>query len=296
MFRIGIIGAENTHSLAIAKLLNMDKKIPGARVVAIWGETLKLARQRSEEARIPRIVRDPKEMIGSVDGVMVDHRHGKFHLPAAWPFLKAGIPIFVDKPFCTRLAEGKRFLGEAKERKVTVTSFSTLKLIQDFSNLKKDVKKLGKPLAVASWGPANIKGQKKYGGIFFYGCHQIEMLLNAFGNDVLDVQASLSGPNAAATMRFMSGLVATAFFLAEGIHRFEIAVRGEKDSIHRKIDSDENDEDPELTGTRLWIKALRTGKAPFTAEDLLAPIAVLEAIEKSLANRGARVRVASVRL
>ena len=290
MFRVGIIGAENSHAFQIGKLLNVDRKIPGTRAVAIWGETRKMARQRSEEAQIPRIVRDPKEMLGNVDGVMVDHRHGKFHLPAVWPFLKAGIPMFVDKPFCFRLAEGKRFLREAAKRNVTVISFSTLKLTRDFETFKKDAKKLGKPLAVAGWGPCDIKGQKKYGGVFFYGCHQIEMLLNAFGNDVLDVQASMSGPNAVATIRFKSGLVSTQFFMAEGKYAFECCARCEKGGVHRKINSDE---DPYLAGTKLWVKALRTGKTPFTADDLLAPIAVLEAIEKSLANRGARVRVAN---
>ena len=44
MIRIGIVGAENSHSVAISKTLNIAKRVPGFRVVAIWGETDKFAR------------------------------------------------------------------------------------------------------------------------------------------------------------------------------------------------------------------------------------------------------------
>lgn len=292
MFRIGIIGSENSHAMQIGKLLNVDKKIPGARAVAIWGETQKLAETRSRETGIPTIVRDPREMLGHVDGVMADHRHGKFHLPAVWPFLRAGIPMFVDKPFCCRLAEGKRFLREAKAKNATVISFSTLKLTRDWTQFKRDAKKLGRPLAVTGWGPCDIKGQKRYGGVFFYGCHQIQMLLDAFGKDVAEVKATMSGRNAVATLRFKSGLLATEFFMAEGKYAFEVCAKFERGTIYREIRSDA---DPYLKGTKLWVKALRTGKVPFTCEDMLAPVAVLEAIEKSLAT-GKTARVGDISL
>ena len=42
-------------------------------------------------------------MLGKIDALIVDHRHAKFHLEAATPFVKAGIPTFVDKPFCYRV-------------------------------------------------------------------------------------------------------------------------------------------------------------------------------------------------
>ena len=292
MFRIGIIGAENSHSMQIGKLLNVGRKIPGARAVAIWGETSKLAKVRSRETDISTIVKDPKDMLGLVDGVMVDHRHGKYHLPAVRPFLRAGIPMFVDKPFCCRLAEGKRFLREARAKKVTVISFSTLKLTQDWTQFKRDGRKLGRALAVTGWGPCNIKGEKRYGGVFFYGCHQIQMLLDAFGKDVVEVNATMSGRNAVATLRFKSGLLATEYFMADGKYAFDICVKFEKGTIYRQIKSDA---DPYATGTKLWVKALRTGKVPFSAEDMLTPVAVLEAIEKSLATgKAVRVRKASL--
>ena len=65
---IGIVGAENSHTVAIAKLINIDKKVPGIRVTHVWGETKKLALKASEIGHIPNIVTDPSEMIGEIQG------------------------------------------------------------------------------------------------------------------------------------------------------------------------------------------------------------------------------------
>ena len=50
MIRIGIIGAENSHTGAIAKTINIDKKVKGAKVVAVWGETRAFAKAAAEKA------------------------------------------------------------------------------------------------------------------------------------------------------------------------------------------------------------------------------------------------------
>ena len=52
-------------------------------------------------------------MLGKIDALIVDHRHAKYHLEAATPFVKAGIPTFIDKPFCYRVEEGRKFLAMA---------------------------------------------------------------------------------------------------------------------------------------------------------------------------------------
>ena len=42
---LGIVGAENSHTVAIARTLNIDKSVRGARVTHVWGETRALARR-----------------------------------------------------------------------------------------------------------------------------------------------------------------------------------------------------------------------------------------------------------
>ena len=48
MLRIGMVGAENSHTAAIAKVLNVDKRIPGVRATCVWGETRGHARKAAE--------------------------------------------------------------------------------------------------------------------------------------------------------------------------------------------------------------------------------------------------------
>ena len=107
--RIGIIGAENSHTVGYGRLFNVDKKFPGVEVKYVWGETEAFARNAMEKGSIPNMVKDPLEMMGKIDALIVDHRHPKYHLEAATPFVKAGIPTFIDKPFCYRVEEGKTF-------------------------------------------------------------------------------------------------------------------------------------------------------------------------------------------
>ena len=155
MIRIGIVGAENSHTVAIAKTLNIEKRVPGVRVVSVWGESRKYARDASERGQIPTIVASPEEMIGHVDAALVDHRHPKFHLAAVRPLLENKIPLFVDKPFCYRVREGRDFLDRATKLKVPVTSFSVLPKQSAFVQLAREARKLGKIQSVVSTGPCD---------------------------------------------------------------------------------------------------------------------------------------------
>ena len=106
---IGIIGAENSHTAAFGKLFNIDKLFPGVRVKYVWGETENFAKIAMKKGNIPNMVNNPNEMLGKIDALIVDHRHGKYHLDAALPFLEEGIPMFIDKPFCYRKVKGENF-------------------------------------------------------------------------------------------------------------------------------------------------------------------------------------------
>ena len=73
--RIGIIGAENSHTAGYGKLFNTDKKFPGVEVRYVWGETEEFARNAMRDGNIPEMVTDPLAMMGKIDALIVDHRH-----------------------------------------------------------------------------------------------------------------------------------------------------------------------------------------------------------------------------
>ena len=63
--RIGIIGAENSHTAAIGKTLNVDHEVPGFEVTHVWGETPEFAAKAAAEGAIPNIVADPLRNAGT---------------------------------------------------------------------------------------------------------------------------------------------------------------------------------------------------------------------------------------
>ncbi|MGH9766935.1 MAG: Gfo/Idh/MocA family oxidoreductase [Blastocatellia bacterium] len=128
--RIGIIGAENSHTIGYGQIINRDRKFPGCEVVGVWGETDEFAKNAAAKGHIPWIVKDPAEFKGKIDALIVDHRHAKYHLEAAWPFVEAGIPTFIDKPFCYRVAEGRKFLAMAQPSREYASSNRELKPIR----------------------------------------------------------------------------------------------------------------------------------------------------------------------
>ena len=286
MLNIGIVGAENSHTAAIAKVLNVEKRVSGVRVTHVWGETARFARLAAEAGQIPNIVKTPADLIGQVDAAAVDHRHGKYHLPAVKPLLEAKMPLFVDKPFCYRKAEGRRFLARAEELGVPVCSFSTIPKQQAFAQLKREVRKLGQIYAVVSTGPCDIKS--KWGGIFFYGIHQVDMVLRLLGYDVGHVQVDRgTGQNHTATISYKNGAIATMNLVGGGSAPFHMSVIGAKGRVDMPIVSDESQY---LAGIRDFVRMFRTGKTKETYETMVGPVAVLEALEKSVGS-GKRVRV-----
>jgi maltose-binding protein MalE len=80
--RIGIIGAENGHTIKFGKLFNIERKFPGVEVKYVWGETDEFAKKAAENGKIPDIIKDPMDMMGKIDALVVNHRHPKYHLKA----------------------------------------------------------------------------------------------------------------------------------------------------------------------------------------------------------------------
>ena len=279
MIRIGIVGAENSHSAAIAKTLNINNRVPGAKVVAIWGETDEFAAKAAQSGQIPTIVKQPADLIGLADAIVIDHRHAKHHLPAAEAFLKARLPMFIDKPFSYRLAEGRDFLQRARKSGVPVTSFSSVPHQKTFADFVKSLKKAGKVSAVTSAGPCDLNSP--YGGVFFYGIHQVEMLVAAFGQDVAAAAVTRrpESKSATATLFFQSGLVASMLLCEQGSMGFQMCATTDSGPVAAKIVSDA---DPYLAGIKTFVRMFKTGKEPLDHARILTPVAVLEALEKSV--------------
>jgi predicted dehydrogenase len=273
--RIGIIGAENSHTADYGKLFNIDKKFPGIEVRYVWGETEKFARDAMEKGNIPEMVKDPNDMLGKIDALIVDHRHPKYHLEAAVPFVKAGIPTFIDKPFCYRVSEGKEFFALASKLGTPVTSYSSIAQSDATYDIKKQLESIGEITHVIRYGPSDL--ESIYGGIFFYGVHIIQPLMIMFGEDIKRVRITRNIKNATASLAFRNGMLATLIFktLSNG---WETFIETKNGIIELKSRVEESNPAKNYVD---MVEMFRTGKEPIRHSSILSSIAVLEALEKS---------------
>jgi len=277
-FRIGIIGAENSHTAGFGKLFNIEKAFPGMEVKYVWGETRAFAEKAMQEGRIPNLVDEPNDMLGKIDGLIIDHRHGKFHLEPAIPFIEAGVPTFIDKPFCYRAKEGKAFLKGAKALGTPVTSFSSIAHSYETVDIIDQLKTMGDINQVVRYGPIDL--QSKYGGIFFYGAHTVQPLLYMFGNTVAKVRVQKNGENSGASLVFKNGMMASLVFTTKN-YEWQTYVETEKG-----IEELKSGNEAKIPGKNYvdMVNMFKTGVEPRSHESIIHCVAVLEALEKSVVS------------
>ena len=272
---IGIIGAENSHTAGFGRLFNIEKKFPGVEVKYVWGETDEFAKRAMERGNIPNQVKDPGEMMGKIDALIVDHRHAKYHLDAALPSVKAGIPTFVDKPFCYRAAKGKEFLQMAREVGTPVTSYSSIAHSAATFDMKKQVEEMDTIHQVIRTGRVDLNS--KYGGVFFYGVHTVQPLMVMFGENIGRVRVTRNGSHGNASLEFTDGLFATLVF-REKSYGWNTFVETDKEVKELKSRLEESDPPKNYAD---MVEMFRTGKEPRSHQSILNCVSVLEALEKS---------------
>jgi predicted dehydrogenase len=273
--RVGIIGAENSHTVNFGRMFNVEKKFPGVEVVAVWGETDEFAKRAAERGSIPKIVKEQKELMGIIDALIIDHRHAKYHAAAAVPFVEAGIPTFVDKPFTYRVQEAQHLLDLAKKHNTPITCLSGLGIgpgVDDMAAQVAEMERIG-PILVT--GPADVNS--KYGGIFFYSVHFVERMFKVFGDDVVSVRATRHGPHTGFQYKFASGHLATAF-LANSWNLQVLTKEGWREIKPR------DDVEDRLYMYAAIVRMFQTGEEPRTHESILKVVSTLEAMERSVSS------------
>jgi hypothetical protein len=88
--------------------------IPGAQVTHLWTDDPAEAPLVAATALIPHIVKQPEDVIGEVDAVVIATDDGFDHVRRARPFIEAGLPVFVDKPLATSVEDLRTFIAWEK--------------------------------------------------------------------------------------------------------------------------------------------------------------------------------------
>lgn len=286
MFRIGIIGSDNSHADAFSQLVNLpDSKtgeylFPDCKVVGIFGLEKERTLQVANSGRIDFIAEKPEDLIGKVDAVMVVFRHGDLHIKYALPFIEAGIPAWIDKPFTIKNEDAKELIEAAKKNNALLTGGSTCKYTYDIITLKNIVENSSRIGTIKS-AVMNFSAtlENEYGGIYFYGAHLVEMAMAAFGYKPKSVVASENNGSVTAIINYNSYQV-TLNFIPGSKEQFAI-LHGEDGTIIREIDISIC----YLNGFEKFVEMLRTEKLPTPLEHLYAPVELLNTIVKSYTEK-----------
>jgi len=285
MFKIGIIGSDNSHADAFAQLVNLPDEngvfaFPDFKITSIFGLEKSRTEEVAEKGKIETIVEKPEDMMGKVDAVMVVFRHGDLHLKYALPFIEAGIPTWIDKPLTITNEDAVTIIEAARKHNTLITGGSSLKYVYDVLMIEHAVKKgsrVGRVQTAVVNFPATL--QNIYGGIYFYGHHLIELTLKGFGYNPKSVLASECNGCVAAILKYDNYQV-TMNFIHECREYFAI-LHGEKGTFIREIDI-HGCYDLEFGA---FARMMRTREPVESYEHLYAPVEVMNAVVESMNSK-----------
>lgn len=281
MYRIGIIGSDNSHAPAFSQLVNLPDEhgvfsFPDFRVTSIFGTDSKRTEEVAQKGCIEHIVQSPEDMMPLVDAVMVVFRHGALHFKYALPFIEAGIPTWIDKPLTISLSEADALIDAAKRHGTFLAGGSTCKYCPDVLSLKAEFDALNASNSVISAG-FNFPGEldSPYGGIYFYGGHSMEILMTIFGPDVRSIRTDIHCGNLIAIMKYDTFTVTINF---SEVSEFYGVIYSPLRVINQKIDISQ----VYRHGFSRFASALRQGRMPEDFESLRRPVVLLHALEMSI--------------
>ena len=148
-------------------------RIPGAQVthVCCVGEGGFTAEHVAQCSLIPHVVKNPTDVIGLVDAVIIATDIGGEHVERARPFIEAGLPVFVDKPLVDNEPDLKIFAAWADAGKPIMSS-SSMRYTKEFLPYRISTHELG-PIRFV-----NITTAKSWET---YGIHALEAIYPILG-------------------------------------------------------------------------------------------------------------------
>lgn len=109
---------ENCGFPVIPRYLERQKwpadTISSGQVTHVWTQDVSRSTHIAKACYIDHVVDSFTDMIGEVDGILLARDDAKMHYDFCAPFLRAGLPVYVDKPLSLSLSDAERIYGLVK--------------------------------------------------------------------------------------------------------------------------------------------------------------------------------------
>ena len=295
--RVGIIGLDTSHSTAFVDALNSDSPdadFSGYKVVAAYPQGSKDIQSSYE--RIPAYTEEVKKkgveivdsipaLLAKVDVVLLETNDGRPHLEQALLVIKAGKPVFVDKPVAATLRETIAVFEAGRKYKVPVFSASSLRYMKGMQEIAQG-QTVGKILGADAFSPAPL--EPHHPDFFWYGIHGVETLYTFMGKGCKQVLRVYTEGTDVVVGTWNDGRLGTFRGTRTGEHEYGGTAFGEKgvarvgpysgyDALLKEI-----------------IRFFQTGIPPVSEEETLEIYAFMEAADESKRKGGVPVTLDAV--
>jgi len=293
--RLGIIGCDTSHVIAFTETLNNPQAkghIAGGKVVAAYkggsadipssiGHIEGYSKTLREKYGV-KIYDSIEELCQNVDVVLLESVDGRPHLEQVKPVLKAGKPVFIDKPMAGSLRDTLEIFRLAKAANVPVFSSSGLRFAK--ANQAARNGSLGKVTYAETYGPCEI--EPHHPDLFWYGVHGVEALFTVMGTGCETAQRGTT----------TNGTIEVVGIWSDGRKGI---YRADKSGFHG-LAKGEKGEAPAGTfdGYEPLVAAImqffQTGVAPVQPKETIEIIAFMEAADLSKQQGGVPVKLSDV--
>ena len=200
-------------------------------------------------------------------GSMVHHRY-------ATPFLKTGVPTYIDKPLAPSFAEARPVIDLAESSGTPVFSCSPRRFADAIVDLQANLdRQVGEVFGGMTCGGLNFSDAR------FYGIHHLDVLLSVLGCDIESVHEIGDAHHRLCRLRYRAGF-SVMFEAAFGRPvQTRLFLYGKKGAATIPVAP------PNFCGlTAAVARMVRTGRPPITAETILCRVKIFDAMDRSLAE------------
>ena len=259
-----------------------DVRIPGARVTHLWTDDPADAPKVAAASLIPNIVAKPEDVIGQVDAVIISTDDGDDHIRRVRPFIEAGLPVFVDKPMATNIADLRQFVRWHQAGSV-ILSTSGMRYAPEMRLSDEQRTLLGDLRWITSF---TCKTWERY------GIHALEAVEPLLGPGFLTVQALSDAGGDVMHLTHRSGVRVTIGALHDAYGSFgAVHLYGTQGQLPLRLTDTYHAFRGQLVA---FIDMLQTGRRPLPFDETVELMTVIIAGRRSREQNGAVVHIPDI--
>ena len=186
--RVGLVQLDTSHPDSIGPAL---AERSDAFIAAVFDRGLVYGPERTAkfaaDYKVKSVCKSLEEMVPLVDVAMVLGVNWDGHVADAEPFIRAGVPVFIDKPVAGCEADARRLL-ELRTRYLTpVFGGSTYRYNSSFLDLKEKMRNLDDKVTLTVYGKINSHSRDDMLDLIYYGIHGAETMSEVMGPGAVSV-------------------------------------------------------------------------------------------------------------